>query len=135
MAKTDLEKHKLFTIWAADCAEHVLSVFENDHEDDRPRKAIEAARAWVQGEIKMTEARKFAFAAHAAARNANSFEAMAAARAAGHAASTAHVPGHAKYAASYALKASKDIIFEKEWQIQHIPADIKSITKTDRNKF
>lgn len=33
-------------LWAADCAERVLPTFETQHpDDDRPRKAIEAARA------------------------------------------------------------------------------------------
>lgn len=105
MTKTDAEEHSLLTLWAAECADHVLYLFEKDRpEDDRPRKAIEAARAWVNGELKMSEARRFAFAAHAAAHDASNPNATAAARAAGHAAATTHVPGHAKYAASYALK-------------------------------
>jgi len=38
--------------WAADCAERVLGQFEKDRrEDDRPRKAVEGARAWSRGEI------------------------------------------------------------------------------------
>ena len=123
----DLNGHKILTIWAADCAEHVLYIFENNTTDDRPRKAIEAARAWVRGEIKITEVRKFAFAAHAAARSAGSAESMAAARAAGHAAATAHVPGHAKHAAAYALKASIDKTEEREWQLQNIPEQYKSL--------
>ncbi len=108
--KIDEEKHQLLVIWAADCAERVLAIFEQNHpEDERPRKAIEAARKWVCGELKMSEARKFAFAAHAAARNAPKPEAKAAARSAGHAAATAHVPAHAQYAASYAVKAARNI--------------------------
>ena len=42
------------TAWmfAADCAEAVLPIFERERpEDDRPRKAIEAARAYARGEI------------------------------------------------------------------------------------
>jgi hypothetical protein len=62
--------HKTLAIWATDCAEHVLSYFEEKYpNDDRPRKAVEAGRAWVRGEIKMSEARTAAFAAHAAARD------------------------------------------------------------------
>ena len=67
-------------LWATDCAEHVLPYFEAQFSDDnRPRKAIEAGRAWVRGELTLSEARAAAFAA----------------RAAGHAAATAHVAGHA----------------------------------------
>lgn len=98
MKKIDEDGHKLLAIWAAECAEHVLSFFEKNHPDDvRPRKAIEAARAWVLGELKMSKAREFAFAAHAAA--------------------TAHVPGHAIYSASYAVKASINPKTERDWQM------------------
>ncbi len=39
-------------LFAADCAEHVLPIFEAKRpNDDRPRKAIEAARAFARGEI------------------------------------------------------------------------------------
>lgn len=121
MSKLDAETHKLLVLWAAICAEHVLHAFEKNHSDDRPRKAIEAARAWVRGEIKMSEARKYAFGSHRAARDATNAEAVAAARAAGHAAATAHVPRHAKYAASYALKASPNYKKEREWQLTYLP--------------
>lgn len=127
MSKLDNETHKLLTLWAALCAEHVLHAFEKNHNDDRPRKAIEAARAWVRGEIKMSEARKYAFGSHSAARYASSAEAIAAARAAGHAAATVHVPNHAKYAASYALKATSDYKKEREWQLSYLPESCISI--------
>jgi len=99
--------HKTLAIWAADCAEHVLPYFEEKNpKDNRPRKAIQAGRAWIRGEIAMSEARTAAFAAHAAARDANTDAARAAARAAGHAAATAHVAGHAVHAATYAARAA-----------------------------
>ena len=45
----DAKAQRLF---AADCAEHVLPIFEAAYpDDDRPRKAIDAARAFVDGEI------------------------------------------------------------------------------------
>ena len=92
---------------AADCAEAVLPLFERECPgDDRPRKAIEATRAWVRGEIGVGEARAAALAAHAAARAVrNCPPACAAARAAEHAAATAHVASHARAAALYADKA------------------------------
>jgi hypothetical protein len=94
-------------LWAADCAERVLPHFEKQHpRDERPRKAIEAARAWTRGEIRCGAARAAALAAHAAAREADDAAARAAARAAGHAAATAHVAGHAPHAAAYATKAA-----------------------------
>jgi hypothetical protein len=122
------DEHKLLALWAADCAERVLYVFENENpEDDRPCKAIEAARLWAQGKIKVSEARKFAFASHAAAREVKSPGAIAAARAAGHAAATAHVPGHAIHAAAYAVKASQNKEAEREWQMNQVPEKIRRI--------
>ena len=123
--------HKTLVIWATDCAEHVLPYFEEKYpKDNRPRKAIEAGRAWIRGEIAMSEARTAAFAAHAAARDANPDAARAAARAAGHAAATAHVAGHAVHAATYAARAaghtvgSTDvdaaIAKERDWQYQQL---------------
>ncbi len=120
MKNPDLQNHKLIALRAAECAEHVLSVFEEHRPgDNRPRKAIEAVRAWVRDELKISEVRKFAFAAHAAAREAGHLQSIAAARAAGHAAATAHVAGHAKHAAEYAVKASANPDKEKNWQTEH----------------
>ncbi len=42
------DDHHLLAVWAADCAQHVLHLFEaTQPEDDRPRQAIEKARAWA----------------------------------------------------------------------------------------
>lgn len=111
--KTD---HRTLAIWATDCAEHVLSYFEERYpKDDRPRKAIEAGRAWVRGEISVGDARSAAVAAHAAARASEEGAPRAAARAAGHAAATAHMAGHAVHAADYAANVK-----ERDWQYQHL---------------
>src|SRR4051812_45099750 len=83
--------HRLLAAWAADCAERVLSLFEEHSSDDRPRRAVEVARAWARGEVRVGDAQKAAVAAHAAAREATSEAATAAARAAGHAVATAHM--------------------------------------------
>lgn len=92
--------------WAADCAERVLARFEAERPgDDRPRKAIAAARDWASEECPVAAARAASLAAHAAARDADEGPAAFAARAAGHAAATAHVAGHAPQAAAYATKA------------------------------
>lgn len=114
--------------WAADCAERVLPLFEEAYpEDDRPRGAIEACRAWVRtGVFTMAGIRGASLAAHAAARDAKENDAACfAARAAGQAVATAHVPQHAYGAAYYALKAvaaadpanaGVNVAAEREWQ-------------------
>lgn len=108
MKSPDSLDHGELARWAADCAESVLSIFEtNRPQDIRPRKAIEAARAWSIGDLTVNEARKAAFSAHAAARDTSDPAAKAAARSCGHAAATAHVAGHARHAQTYALKAKK----------------------------
>jgi hypothetical protein len=123
--------HRTLVLWATDCAEHVLHYFEEKYpEDNRPREAIDAGRAWLRGEITMSEARTAAFAAHAAARDTKQAAACAAARAAGQAAATAHVAGHAVHAATYSAKASAyasdtmdagaNVAKERNWQLQHL---------------
>ena len=48
---TDLD-HQRLALWAAACAEHVLNHFERARPgDERPRRAIELARAWARCEI------------------------------------------------------------------------------------
>ncbi|HEV7145975.1 MAG TPA: hypothetical protein VGN48_03140, partial [Pedococcus sp.] len=50
--------HRLLALWAALCAEHVLTLFESAQPGDlRPRQAIEHARAWASGEVTMMQAR------------------------------------------------------------------------------
>ncbi|MCL6569297.1 MAG: hypothetical protein K6T35_10580, partial [Meiothermus silvanus] len=61
--------HRLLALWAADCAEHVLHLFEAvQPADPRPRQAIEQIRAWTRGEVKMMEARAAGGRAMSAAR-------------------------------------------------------------------
>ena len=118
--------HKTLAIWALDCAERVLPYFEDKYPDDnRPRLAIEAGRAWVRDELPMWEARKFALPAHASARTvATDLAACAAARSSGQALGTVHVADHAPHAATYAAKAAgyakEDINIEREWQYSHL---------------
>src|SRR5687768_18050667 len=62
--------HHLLALWAASCAEHVLDRFSSARpEDPRPRQAIEQVRAWVRGEITMSQARMAGGHAMAAARD------------------------------------------------------------------
>ena len=134
----DERDHGSLVLWATDCAEHVLPYFEEKHpEDDRPRSAVEAGRAWMRGEITMSGARSAAFAAHAAARDADGSAARATARATGHAAATAHVASHAAHAANYAVKAvvyaavptdtAAAAARERDWQYRHLPKHLRVV--------
>jgi hypothetical protein len=99
--------HQLLAVWAAACAEHVLGLFESAQpEDPRPRQAVECARAWVRGEVTMTQARTAAGHAMAAARDLRG-AARHAAYAAGQAGVVPHVAAHELGAAAYAIKAAR----------------------------
>lgn len=106
--KRNSPRHRRLALDAARGAEEILPLFENAcPEDTRPRDAIEAIRAWAQGkrELGMALVRKLSLDAHAAAREAPTDAARFAARAAGHAVATWHVPSHADGVPLYARKA------------------------------
>ena len=97
---------RIVAAWAADCAERVLGLFEAEAPaDSRPRDAIARLRAFSRGELGVQEARR-RLGAHAAAREVSAPAAVAAARAAGQAASIPHIGAHALGAAAYAAKAA-----------------------------
>jgi len=131
-------EQKILALWAADCAEHVLPYFEKKYpRDDRPRRAIEACRAWVAtGVFRMADVRKASLAAHAAAREAKEADAVAVARSAGQAMGTPHVPTHAFGAAAYAIKAAAahsnkvddGLVKERNWQLERLRSIAKAIT-------
>ena len=110
--------HYLLALWAASCAEHVLDLFESAQpEDPRPRQAIEPARAWARGEVKMTQAR--AAGGHAIGVGQKpeinfSGAARHSAYAAGQAGAVAHVAAHELGAAAYATKAARSAAPEDE---------------------
>lgn len=128
--------HQLLAGWAADCAEHTLPLFSECSADDRPRAAVDAARAWARGEITVGEAREAALAAHAAAREVDSASASAAARATGHAVASAHMADHCLQAASYALKsvraAGGSTDTERAWQDDQLPDDVRALVLSAR---
>jgi len=131
-----MHNHQLLAIWAAECAEHVLSALWKADHDQRPFDALRQARAWARGEISVGDARKAAVAAHAAARESQDAAAAAAARAAGHAVATAHMADHSLGGAWYALKAlknaGKSIDAERKWQDEQLPSEIKELVLTAR---
>jgi len=134
--------HRLLALWAAVCADHVLHLFELEQPaDPRPRQAIEHARAWARGEIKMSQTRAAAGAAQAAA-SALRGAARHAAYAAGQAAVVAHVAAHELGAAAYAIKAARaaapasDIESagqrECQWQREQLPNAIRALVLDDQ---
>jgi hypothetical protein len=154
--------HRLLAVWAADCAQHVLRFFEDAQPgDDRPRRAIELARAWARGEITMTEApsrgrprRPSWWAPRAAAGHANAAArdvlgaAKEAAHAAGQAGAVAHVAAHELGSAAYAIRAARAAAHDGErekagrleclWQRAQLPSQIRELVLDDqrlRNEY
>ena len=134
--------HHLLAVWAADCAQNVLHFFEQERPgDNRPRRAIEFARAWARGEMAITQARTADFAANAAAREVSG-AAKQAALAAGQARAVAHVPAHELGAAAYAIRAARAAAPEGEqeqagrlecqWQRAQLPGEIRELVLDDQ---
>jgi len=136
------DDHHRLAVWAATCAEHVLHHFERARPDDeRPRRAIELARAWARGEVAMTEARTAAGHANAAARDLRG-AARHAGFAAAQAAAVAHVASHELGAAAYAIKAVRAAVPDAEsenagrlecrWQRERLPQAIRDLVLDDQ---
>lgn len=135
--------HRLLALWAADCAEHVLKLFENERPDDsRPREAIAAARAWARGDIAMMAARDRGGHAMASARPLTG-AARFAAYAAGQAACVGHVAEHDLGAAAYAIRAAQAAggpdsraagAREREWQRRQLPARVRELVLEDQER-
>lgn len=102
------EDRRLVAGWAADCAEHVLHLFEADAPDDaRARDGIERTRAFARGDVDAAGQIRLRFVAGRAAQTATSPPGRAAARAAGQASGVAHMGAHALGAAAYAATAAE----------------------------
>lgn len=139
-----LESLRSLGAWAADCAERAMPVFEKHAPTDtRPRNAIVGIRLFAKGGKRSAELRTLSLAAFAAARVAHDPAAVAAARAAALAASSAythplvdvhqtkHVVGPAAYAAlAIELDRGGDPrVGDRELarSIKHAPAAVREI--------
>jgi hypothetical protein len=134
--------HRLLALWAATCAEHVLHLFESERPDDlRPRQAVEAARAWVRGELAMMRARAAGGHAMGAARELSG-PARLSAYACGQAAVVAHVAAHQLGAAAYAIRAVQAAAPDRarglagrrecQWQRDQLPPAIRELVHDDQ---
>jgi hypothetical protein len=126
-------------VWAADCAERVLPLFEAEApDDDRARDAIARARAFARGELSAAGEIRRRFVAGRAAHSATSPAGVAAARAAAQAAGVAHMGAHALGAAAYAAKAvqlahpanPEARTAEVRWQLAALSAEAAAALRT-----
>ena len=117
------KEQRLLAIWAEKCAKHVLKYSK----DKRPGIALKVLKKWIKdGIFSMKIIRKAALDSHAAARKySEDSPARFAARAAGQAVATAHVPEHAFGASYYALKIYENdnakLFKEYSWQQKNLP--------------
>ena len=126
---------RLVAAWAADCAEHVLGIFEAEApDDDRPRALIGRTRAFARGELDTAEEIRRRFAGGVGADDVKDPAAAAAARAAGQAVAICHMGAHALGAAAYAAKASglanpdrpEAVKDEIRWQLDQMSAEVRA---------
>jgi hypothetical protein len=111
---------RIARLFAADCAERVLPIFERERpNDDGPRKAIEAARAFARGEIDRQQLAAAWAAAWAAAGDAAWAAAWAAARAAAWAAA-GDAARAAAWAAAWAAARPAARAAERQWQAERL---------------
>ncbi|WP_212755282.1 putative immunity protein [Flexivirga aerilata] len=138
------EHHRLLALWAADCAERVLPLFESKRPDDpRPREAIEQIRAWSRGEVGMMTSRAAGGHAMGAARPLRGAPRFAA-YAAGQAGVVAHVAEHDLGAAAYAIKAVRAAApkgmeaaagaAEGHWQREQLPDAVRDLVLEDQRR-
>ena len=121
-------------LWAADCAERVLPLFEAEAPSDgRPADAIARARAFGRGELDAAGQIRQRFVAGRAASAVASSAAVAAARSAAQASGVAHMGAHALGAAAYAAKAAglpagndSAIDAEISWQLDHMTEPVRA---------
>jgi hypothetical protein len=125
--------------WAADCAEHVLEVFEADApDDDRPRRLIARARAFACGELGTADEIRRRFAGGVGVDDVTTPAAKAAARAAGQAVAVCHMGAHGLGAAAYAALAAGladphrpgAVDEEIRWQVDHMSAEVRAALRS-----
>ncbi|KJL48179.1 hypothetical protein RS84_01810 [Microbacterium hydrocarbonoxydans] len=129
------DDRRLVALWAADCAERVLALFEAEApDDDRARDGIRRARAFGRGELDTAGEIGRRFEAGRAAQSATTPAAVAAARSAGQASGVAHMGAHALGAAAYAAKAASLAAADHDtarrtevlWQLQQMTHEVRA---------
>jgi hypothetical protein len=140
------QERRLISLWAADCAERVLELFEaKAPADTRPRMALEGVRAFARGGKRTGQLRSLVWAALAAAREVGDPIAAAAARAAAvaagtpyiHALATPHQSKHILGPAMYQAQARQLAVGgdprvgdeEIRWAIKHASPTVRAVLR------
>lgn len=105
-ARLENENHRTVTLWALELADETVRLLEEKYPlEDRPRKALEGARLWASGEIRMREAQRKILDCHGFAKELESQEDIALCHAVGQGCSVVHTAGHALGYPMYELTA------------------------------
>lgn len=100
------QSHRTMVLWALDVAAVSVAELEKKYPDEtRPREALEAARAWAEGNIKMRMAQRKILDCHAFAKEIDSKEDIALCHAVGQACAVVHTTGHGMGYPMYELSA------------------------------
>ena len=100
------QSHRIMVLWALDlAAESVAELEEKYPDENRSGEALEAARAWAAGKIKMRPAQQKILNCHAFAKEIGSREDIAHCHAIGQACAVVHTAGHAIGYPMYELSA------------------------------
>ncbi len=135
-------EHKILALWAIDCLNRVLPLFEVKYPNETILKtAIGTLQKWINDEIKMWDARKYTYTVLALAKTLEKDDKPYSqiVRATSHCLATCHVPTHSEGTAMYVVSAIKlinksksDVISlmedERTWQINHLKELMKDPT-------
>ena len=127
-------EHKILALWAIDCLNRILPVFEEKYPNETVLKtAVSTLQKWIHGKIKMWDARKYTYTVLALAKTMEKDDKPYSqiVRAASHCLATCHVPTHSEGTAMYVISAIKllnegkgDVVSlmenERIWQINHL---------------
>ena len=90
------QEHRTMILWALDFAEETVEKLEEKYpQEARPRQALETARDWAAGAVKMRLAQQRILSCHAVAKEIDCREDMAMCHAVGQACAVVHTAGHA----------------------------------------
>lgn len=107
----DDANRRALILWALDLAEETVRALEDKYPDDRrPREAVEAAKTWAAGELKMPLARRAILTCHAMVKELPDPADCARCHAVGQACSVVHTEGHAM---GYPIYELTDLVRER----------------------
>lgn len=90
------QNHRIMALWAFDFADESIKILKEKYpSENRPQEALEAARDWAAGKIKMRQVQKKILSCHAFAKEIDCKEDTAICHAVGQACAVVHTAGHA----------------------------------------